>query len=167
MSNLLWHVWNFDIELHEDNLEYPFSRITRFHRVRTLKLQEINGSYFMHCSCGFYHRTGVPCPHFFYVFPTIEIEMFHVRCWKVFDAYYGHDSNLGKLLSKAQHEYFENEKNGIPVSRKVIEESGLLNQYSADAFPIFCHDTNDDDYEEAKFVMNEDCCTHEDLLFRR
>ena len=41
MSNLLWHVWNFDIELHEDNLEYPFSRITRFHRVRTLKLQEI------------------------------------------------------------------------------------------------------------------------------
>jgi hypothetical protein len=97
----------------------------------------------------------------------MEIQMFHVRCWKVFDAHYGNDSELGHLLSKAQHEYFEHEKNGIPVPRKVIEDSGLLNSLSVDSFPMYCHDTNDDDYEEAKFVMNEDCCTHEDLLLRR
>ena len=167
-SNTSWQVWNFNVDLDELNTTYPFCHMTRFHRVRSLHLRERNGQHFIHCSCGFYNRVGIPCPHFFYVFPHIEIEMFHVRSWKVYSAHYGKNTKLGKYLVQAQEQYFLNEKNGIPVPSRIIQLSGVTqNSSSSNVYPILCGDTSEDAFLEAQFVKSMACCTHDDLFHKR
>jgi hypothetical protein len=166
LAKTCWHVWNFNLPDDEDYSQFPFNRITRFHRVRKLRLMEVNGHHFLHCSCGFYHRTGVPCPHFFFVFPHIEIEMFHVRCWKSYNAHYGDDDELGDALRIAQKQHFDNEKNGIPVPKRIIDLSCVLNDEGA-VYPLKLRTTNDNDCSKAKFVLSKKCCTYDDLKYMR
>jgi hypothetical protein len=167
-SKTTWLVWNFDVDLEELSTKYPYNRITRFHRVRKLDLRQRNDHYFLHCSCGFYNRIGIPCPHFFFVFPHMEVESFHVRNWKVFDAYYGFKSDLGNYVNKAQEQYFLNEKHGIPVPKRIMQISDIFNErFDSASFPLLCQYTEQSDVDDAMFVKKLPCCTHDDLFHRR
>ena len=165
---MTWLVWNFDLDMDDKNMTYPLNRMTRFHHIRKLDLRQRNDQYFLHCSCGFFNRVGIPCPHFFFVFPHMEIEMFHIRNWKVFDAFYACESDLGKYLHQAQDQYFLNENHGIPVPERIMEISDVLDEKWDDVrFPKPCEGTTKCDIDDAMFVRRLPCCTHDDLRNKR
>lgn len=110
-----WKVWCFDSKRHNTFLSEPWCYLPYYHRVHNLEVRRSGEKLFIHCSCGFYHRTGLPCPHFFFLIDEIDLMMIHVRYWKVYHAYFNEDSDIGRYLTRAQAQLFENRTCGIPI----------------------------------------------------
>ena len=157
-----WHCWCFETEIDDEYQAAPWCHLPRFHRVRKLTLKEHDGKKFIHCSCAFYDRTGIPCPHFFYIVDEIELNMIHVRYWKVYHAHYNENSELGKELVRAQQQHFDCETMGIQVSDDTIRKARLSNGQTS--FPIFFLGTTTEDYNEALFVLDSRCCRYHHMV---
>ena len=76
--------------------------LPRFLRVHKMFGKFANNLTFIWCDCGFYDRCGVPCPHVFRLVDEMSINMVHICHWKVYDAHYGDNTKLGKLMIQAQ-----------------------------------------------------------------
>ena len=111
-----WLVWCFDRKRHDTFKSLPWCYLPFYHRVHRLEVKRSGDKLFIHCSCGFHHRTGIPCPHFFFLIDEIDLMMIHVRYWKVYHAYFNEDSDIGRYLTKAQAQHFENRTYGIPIN---------------------------------------------------
>ena len=97
-----WWCWEFMLELHKNQKLWPWTALPRYLRVRRLILKEKDGNFFIWCECGFYHRVGCPCDHFFCLVGEMSITNFHVRHWKLFDVHCHEVSELGTILTRAQ-----------------------------------------------------------------
>ena len=123
VSEEVWSVWCFDKKHHDVFKSEPWCYLPDYHRVHQLNVRRSGDKHFIHCSCGFYHRTGIPCPHFFYLVDEIDLMMIHVRYWKVYHAYFNEDSDIGRFLTMAQAQHFENRMNGVPISKAHLNVS--------------------------------------------
>lgn len=101
-----WLVWCFDRQRNDAFKSAPWCFLPYYRRVHQLKVMRSGDKLFLHCSCGFYHRTGIPCPHFFFLVDEIDLMMIHVRYWKVYHAYFNEDSDIGRYLTAAQAQHF-------------------------------------------------------------
>ena len=73
--------------------------------------------------------------------------MADIRYWKLFHTHYETDTEIGRLLKRAQAEAFVNERKGIPVPAVVMDK------LSSDSSPIVGYpqlgpNTNEKDFEE-------------------
>jgi hypothetical protein len=96
-----WWCWNFTSSIKED-VEWPLSALPKYRRVRSVKLKSNGKTDFLWCDCGFYGRVGIPCSHVFRISQSMYLENFHVRHWKMFDAFFCDGSKLGELMVAAQ-----------------------------------------------------------------
>ena len=97
-----WWCWCFPTL--EDKLcdIFPWVSLPRFRRVRKLHVNERDGNKFLWCDCGYYERVGFPCPHFFCLTGCMCLQNFHIRHWKMYEAFYGHDNDLGEMMIRCQ-----------------------------------------------------------------
>ncbi|EJK71231.1 hypothetical protein THAOC_07351 [Thalassiosira oceanica] len=156
-----WLVWCFTKKRHEELKSEPWCYLPSYQRVHQLRVMRNGEKLFLHCSCGFYHRTGIPCPHFFYLVDEIDLIMIHVRYWKVYHAFFNEDSDIGRYLTKAQAQHFENRMNGVPIRRHHLE--ALRAKVSMRSFPACLEGTTEADWKQANFVMSRDACTSNEL----
>lgn len=126
-----------------------------------LHLHKRNDQFFLKCSCGFPHRTGIPCPHFFYLVDEVQLLMVHIKYWKVYHAHYGRASDLGRALVRGQGEWHANEGMGVPVSNEMAEK--LQGSSDATRYPIAMKKTTKTDQEDAAYVLRCSPCLHQDL----
>ena len=75
---------------------------------------------FLWCDCGFYDSIGIPCVHIFRLTGEMTLNMFHIRHWRYYKAYYNDDTEIGRQLVKAQNEHFDNEGLGVRLSKDQI-----------------------------------------------
>ena len=159
-------VWNFDTtqsdKLLKDN--EMLINIPKYLHVKKVTVNRNSGHNFLHCSCGFYDRIGIPCHHVFCVTNAMSAEMFHVRFWKIFNVYYGEQNDVGECVSDAQQWHFDNEYLGVPVSDTVLKNSREYfcgEDPGKTRFPVLLENTTEKDYAEAKFVLSRNlCCTN-------
>ena len=105
------------------------TRYCRVHKL-TIKTDAIDGKTFIHCSCCFRNRIGLPFSCFWKLLdlPSIdEVEkinmtMVDVRYWKLYDAFYGDDTDLGKSLYKGQEQCMRYEKMGTLVNASILSK---------------------------------------------
>ncbi|EJK60836.1 hypothetical protein THAOC_18752, partial [Thalassiosira oceanica] len=156
-----WKVWCFDSKRHNTFLSEPWCYLPYYHRVHNLEVRRSGEKLFIHCSCGFYHRTGLPCPHFFFLIDEIDLMMIHVRYWKVYHAYFNEDSDIGRYLTRAQAQQFENRTCGIPIMSchlsKLKQKTGL------DTMPAYLEGTTEADWNQATYVLSQQACTFTDF----
>ena len=120
-------------------------------------IEAVDGKYFLKCNNMQQKNRGMPWHNMLRVIDNrnvpendfADVSMFDIRNWKMFNAHYGEDNNLGKQLMDAQHQCFKYDNAGVQL--KYVENvrgSPDLSQY-----PILGHDTTDDDFAEMQFVM--------------
>lgn len=135
------------------------SCLPRYRRVRTITVKSRGKLKFLWCDCGFYDRIGIPCSHIFRVLGQMTLNMFHIRHWRYYEAYYNDQSKIGQHLVQAQKEHFDNEGMGVLLLSEQIE---LLHVNSANNV-FFCieeniqraENTTTFDWTDAKFVLEK------------
>lgn len=102
-----WWCWCFSVPSDPKMSTYPWCCLLFPVRVRKIHLREKDGNHFLWCDCGYYDRIGLCCSHLYSVLEEMSPEQFHIRHWKVYDATYNDDSDLGRAMVKAQarHSY--------------------------------------------------------------
>ena len=116
-------------------------------------------THFLSCSCGFYHRIGIPCGHIFLVTNLMDLAMFHIRHWKLYSACYGDGSKLGKYMQEAQDQHFRNEGMGCVVPSDSLNLNDVNDVLIGD-------NTTLEDWQRAQYVMSRcknDCCSWSDM----
>jgi len=158
-------VWNFEMEDSQDMKRPSISTtmkeaIPTYLRVREIRVNKKDDKFFLDCSCGFYHRVGLPCGHVFFLVDSMNELMFHVRYWKAYHAHWGADTPLGNSLMSAQTQHFKYEGLGVQIT--IEDYKKLASQWESkqknDNFPIFLGSTTDQDYSDAMFVRGKLCC---------
>jgi len=84
----------------------PFSLnspITRFRRVRIVKLVVFDEKGYLICSCGYHQRHGIPCRHILHITNVVQLEHFDPRWHKVFHHYYGRESDVTQVFNEARN----------------------------------------------------------------
>ena len=89
-----------------------------------------------------------------------DIGMVDVRYLKMYNSHYADKGPVGKLMYRAQNECFAHINMGVCVTTKF---SSQLKGASDPQYPILGKYTSTSDYNEAKFVMNNDPCTAQEL----
>ena len=164
LSRSEWAFWNFDGKVSRSERLFPWTALTRFHRVRKVTHTAKDDLHFLSCSCGFYHRIGIPCAHIFSLTQQMELKMFHIRHWKLYSATYGDGSPLGKYMQQAQDQNFKNEGLGCVVSFNVMEKVDFLNINNERV--ALGKNTTEKDWLSAQFVSfqsKKNGCTWNDL----
>ena len=132
-----------------------------FHRVRKVNLNEFGDRQFLFCSCGFWARVGLPCPHILLLVDEVSLSMVHVRCWKACHPCCNNGTPLGEALVRAQQEWLKVEGKGIPVTDEQLEKADFKKGQSS--CPVFHENTTSMDHDDAMFVLNNGPCTHQDF----
>ncbi len=57
---------------------------------------------FVKFDCGFNDRIGIPCGVIFLLVGEMSCNMFHIRHFKMYDAFYADGSEIGEMLIDAQ-----------------------------------------------------------------
>ena len=165
LSRYVYITWDFDLD---DRLDLPDPLYV--HLPIMLRVEELNvtpsssPNLFVKCSCGGREGIGIPCKCYFRIGDNAGLDareivhprMMDIRYWKLFHTHYETDSDLGRLLKRAQTKAFDNEHKGIPVTPTVIskltEESPNIG--STVHYPILGPNTTPADYDEAMFVRS-------------
>ena len=171
LSQTVYITWNFDID---DWLDHPDPLYV--HLPIMLRVEELNVSSpatpgcFVKCTCGGREGIGVPCSCFFRIGDNaglspqeiIHPQMVDIRYWKLFHTHYETNTDLGRLLNRAQAEAFANENKGIPVAQTVIDKlrEEIL---GATSYPLLGPNTTKTDLEEAMFVRSRTSTTYRDI----
>ena len=87
--------------------------LPHYHGVCKIILKMKGQSHFPWCDCGYYDRIGIPCAHIFLVLRKMSRNMFHIRHWRYYKAYYNDCSDLDQQIVQAQMEHFANEGVGV------------------------------------------------------
>ena len=128
-----------------------------------------DGRTFVPCSCKRREREGVPCSCFFKIsddanVPSeniVDLDMIDPRYYKVYNSHCGDDSEMGRLIHKAQQRSFDTEGLGVMIKDETAH--ALTGTLSA-PYPILGKNTTMEDFLEAKFVIGSQCpCTVLDL----
>ncbi len=96
LVNKTWIVWCFEKE-DMGNLwnAWPMTALTKLHRVRLVRLEDVVGKKFLHCSCCYQERLGTPCYHVLCVTDgVLELSMVDDRWYKAFHVHYGSELSL-------------------------------------------------------------------------
>jgi hypothetical protein len=98
----------------------------------------------------------------------MTLNMFHIRHWRYYEAFYNDPTNLGQLLVKAQQEHFDNEGMGVRLTLEQVEKLMKTDEYvrhvKDDA--MLSSNTTFNDWTDAKFVKDrccEGCCLSSEL----
>ena len=99
-----WLVWHFHhLYVGRKVLKFPYSELPTFCRVRIVELRKCGSMKFLDCSCQYYRRLGIPCTHLFTVVKQMDLNMFHIRHYKIYDIFaHKDDSKLSNLLVESQ-----------------------------------------------------------------
>ena len=125
---------------------------------------------FVKCTCGGREGFGVPCQCYFRIADNAKMTpkemidpcMADVRYWKLFHTHYETDTEIGRLLKRAQAEAFVNEGKGIPVPAVVMDK--LCSESSPiQGYPQLGPNTSEKDFEEAMFVRSRSTTTLRDI----
>ena len=169
LSKLVYITWNFDLDNDYDN--YPDSldvHLPDMLRVEMLTLDTTGN--FVKCTCGGREGFGVPCQCYFRIADNgkmtpkemIDPCMADIRYWKLFHTHYETDTEIGRLLKRAQAEAFVNEGKGIPVPAVVMDK--LCSESSPiEGYPQLGPNTSEKDFEEAMFVRSRSTTTLRDI----
>ena len=165
-SSSTWYCWCFESTLSNDEAIWPMSALPRYRRVRHVTVKSRGNFRFLWCDCGFYDRIGIPCPHIFRVVGEMSLNMFHIRHWRYYEAYYNDPTHLGQQLVQAQKEHFDNEGMGVRLMKEQVEkithESGDDESSTIDDNIIRASNTTLNDWADAKFVITK--CTQGSCL---
>ena len=171
LSRYVYITWNFDID---DWLDHPDPLYV--HLPIMLRVEELNVSStttpgsFVKCTCGGREGIGIPCSCFFRIGDNaglssqeiIHPQMVDIRYWKLFHTHYETNTDIGRLLQRAQAEAFANENKGIPVTQSVIEK--LREEITgASSYPLLGPNTTQIDLDEAMFVRSRQSTTYRDI----
>jgi hypothetical protein len=174
MSPTQFLVWSFDELIHDfERLDSDSLHIHLpiFLRVRILDIHTILGKKFIKCTCKKWKRRGHPCECMFCVFDNgklspnemLDLGMIDVRFWKMYSAFYGDNSLIGKSLMEAQEECFKHENNGIELKHDTCAlVTGDLNQ--SFARPKLGRNTTHDDLLQMKYVLKQEAATLQEFL---
>ena len=85
-------VWNFEMEDSQEMKRPSISTkmkeaIPTYLHVREIHVNKKDNKFFLDCSCGFYHRVGLPCGHVFFLVDSMNELMFHIWYWKAYHAH--------------------------------------------------------------------------------
>ena len=123
---------------------------------------------FLWCDCGFYDRIGIPCVRIFRLPGEMTLNMFHIRHWWYYKAYYNDDTEVGRQLVKAQNEHFDNEGLGVRLSKDQINsllQNDGCKRRTEDGSKLASNITLND-WTDAKFVKEKcmlGCCLWSEL----
>ena len=172
----VWRVWDFD-EWLEDVEANKFkakvwAHMPVFCRVWELRVNNFNGRTFIKCSCKKRTKIGVPCRCFARVIDNgsvlpsemLDIGMIDIRYWKIFNAHYGSDTEIGRSLLEAQKQCFFYEHAGIAVNANVVDK--IVGDEKAE-YPILGPNTTMTDYEEMNYVWKRPGTTLVELEMNR
>ncbi len=82
---------------------------------------------------------------------AVDLGMIDVRYWKLFNAKYADDDEIGTALYDAQTQCFKYEGQGVQVSQSFADK---LAGDEDDVYPILSNNTSQEEYDEAMWVMN-------------
>ena len=163
-----WNCWCFSSSLSDDDAKWPMSQLPRYRRVREISVKTSGNISFLWCDCGFYDRIGIPCRHIFRVIGDMTLNMFHIRHWRYYEAYYNDNTDLGRQLVQAQKEHFDNEGLGVRLSddqiNSLLQNDGC-EKHTNDGSKLSSN-TTFNDWTDAKFVKDKctlGCCLWSDL----
>ena len=80
----------------------------------------------------------------------------NIELWKIWEPYYGPETNIGRRLMEMQQAQFENECMGIPITDEQLErmKSKMHNGSLEDVqYPLLYPGTSEEDYSEAQWVL--------------
>ena len=69
---------------------------------------------FLWCDCGFYDHIGIPCKQIFRLTREMTLNMFHIRHWRYYEAYYNDDIEIGV------NKHFDNKGLGVRLSKEQL-----------------------------------------------
>ena len=100
-------------------------------RVWKVTIEAVDGKYLLKCSNMQQKNRGMPWHNMLRVIDNrkvpendlADVSMFDIRNWKMVNAHYGEDNNLGKQLMDAQHQCFKYENAGIPFDLRCVSLS--------------------------------------------
>ncbi len=117
----IWYCWCFDSTLSDDDRIRPMTALPRYHRVCCITVKSKGNLCFLWCDCGFYDRIRIPCSHLFRVIGVMTLNMFHIRHWRYYKAYYNYPTPIGQHLVQAQKEHFDNEGMGVRLLNEQMD----------------------------------------------
>ena len=88
--------------------------------------------------------------------------MADIRYLKLFHTHYETDTEVGRLLKRAQAEAFVNKGKGIPVPGVVMDKLAV-EPPGVPVYPQLGPNTTQEDFEEALFVRNRSSTTLRDI----
>ena len=108
-----------------------------------------------------YFSCGLPCEHVLRITNEIRHEMIHVQNWIIYASHYDDDSTeLGFELKKEQLHYKQyGEQMGVPVTEDIVCRAKRPSV--DDIFPYLFEGTLIDDYNQAKFIEQNNNCIRE------
>ena len=80
----------------------------------------------------------------------------NIELWKIWEPYYGPETNIGRRLMEMQQAQFENECMGIPITDEQLErmKSKMHNGSLEDVqYPLLYPGTSEEDFSEAQWVL--------------
>ena len=169
LSKHVYITWYFDLDNDYEN--YPDSldvHLPVMLRVERLTLDAAGN--FVKCSCGVREGVGLPCQCYFRIATNAQLTpnqmidpcMADIRYWKLFHTHYETDTDIGRLLKRAQAEAFLNEGKGILVPTVVMDK--LSSEASENpVYPQLGPNTTEQDFKEAMFVRNRSSTTLRDI----
>ena len=164
-----WLCWCFPVEKNEDKKpDISRNYFTRFVEVHQIHTKRANGDVYLHCSCLHHQRCGFPCEHFFKVIHYITHSMVNIQFWLTYHPYYAENNDIGYALMQAQTNQIDVANFGVPITKDMLHTAKTFpTEISSPGKkvtnPILLLGTSQTDYDMATFVMNEDCCTEQEL----
>lgn len=94
--------------------------------------------------------------------------MVNIQFWLTYHPYYGENNDIGYALMQAQTNQIDVANFGVPITKDMLHTAKTFpTEISSPGkkvtYPILSVGTSQTDYDMATFVMNEDCCTEQEL----
>lgn len=154
-----WLVWCFTEDSTKKCKCAPWSYLPRFHRVRKLVVKRKGGELFLWCDCEHFAAYGFPCVCSYAVINEMTHGQVNIELWKIWEPYYGHESELGQTLMQMQQLQFDNEGMGVRITAEQLKRM----QSTVERYPVLYPGTSKEDYDEAVWVLGRPATLYEEL----
>jgi len=88
-------------------------------------------------------------------------DQINVELWKLWEPYFGHETEVGRTLLSKQASQFQHECMGVPITAQQLER--MQGRNSTSVYPFLFPGTTSGDFNEAQWVMNRPSTLYSDL----
>ena len=85
----------------------------------------------------------------------------NIELWKLWEAYYGHKTKLGRTLINMQQAQFDFECMGVRITKKQLKR--MKPTHDKEDFPVLYPGTTEQDYAKAKWILGRSSTLYGDL----